>query len=181
MIASGAERSCGSCSLCCKVLGIAALMKPQGKWCPHCRIGSGCGNYEARPEECRTFSCLWLTQSFLGPQWKPDRAGFVLATEQGGARLIVYADPGKPAAWRTEPYYGQIKAWARAAVAQRRQVLVFVNSRATAVLPDREIELGALAPGDRVVYRERRDAAGRPILDADVLRGPGASTAASTR
>jgi hypothetical protein len=171
MTSPGADRSCGSCSVCCKVLGIETLGKPQGTWCPRCKIGIGCGDYDNRPQECRTFACLWLTQSFLGPEWKPERAGFVLAAEHGGARLVVYVDPGKPTAWRKEPYFRQIKAWAAAAAARRHQVIVFVNNRAVAVLPDREVDLGLLKPGDKVVSRERHDASGRPVLDVQVLPG----------
>ena len=43
-----ANRDCGSCSLCCKILGIAALDKPVGQWCPNCVQGQGCAIYADR-------------------------------------------------------------------------------------------------------------------------------------
>lgn len=163
---TGNTRNCGSCTLCCKVLGIAALEKPLGRWCPHCRPGKGCGIYETRPQECRTFHCLWLTESFLGPEWKPDRAKFVLYLEHGGARLVVQADPGAPANWRSEPYYSQIKAWAAAAANEQRQVVVQVNEQLTVVLPDRDVPLGAVRPGERIVTR-RRLVGGEAVLEVE--------------
>src|SRR5436305_14221849 len=43
-------RSCGDCTLCCKLLSITELEKPIGKWCPHCEIGKGCKIYDCRPQ-----------------------------------------------------------------------------------------------------------------------------------
>jgi hypothetical protein len=34
-------RSCGSCTLCCKLLRIEALDKPRDIWCRHCAVGRG--------------------------------------------------------------------------------------------------------------------------------------------
>jgi hypothetical protein len=45
------ERSCGDCTLCCKVMAVEALGKPAGSWCSHCKPGRGCLIYETRPEE----------------------------------------------------------------------------------------------------------------------------------
>jgi hypothetical protein len=69
-----AGRSCGGCTMCCKVLGITELQKPVGKWCKHCEIGYGCRIYETRPAECRTFHCAWLVDDrfsdiFCFRQW----------------------------------------------------------------------------------------------------------------
>ena len=46
--------------MCCKVYPIPILNKQEGKWCAHCAIGSGCRIHEDRPEQCRSFVCLWL-------------------------------------------------------------------------------------------------------------------------
>lgn len=150
-----ATRECGSCTLCCKVMGISALDKPRGRWCPHCKPGKGCGAYDVRPDECRTFSCLWLGEGFLGEEWRPDRSKLVLYTEHGGARLVVQTDPGAAGVWRREPWYGQIRAWAAAAASTRRQVLVVTGDVTTIVLPDREENLGRLREGDKVIVHER--------------------------
>ena len=35
------KRTCGTCTLCCKVYDIPAVAKPMGKWCDHCDVGKG--------------------------------------------------------------------------------------------------------------------------------------------
>jgi hypothetical protein len=64
-------KSCGGCTLCCKVLSIKELAKPQGAWCPKCSVGRGCSIYAQRPEECRAFTCGYLQLDYLGPVWWP--------------------------------------------------------------------------------------------------------------
>ena len=150
-------RACGACTLCCKVYDVPSLAKPAGRWCGHCKPGRGCGIHDARPDHCRAFHCLWMMADWLGPEWKPDRARMVLTIDPATRALLVQVDPGHPAAWRAEPYRSQLRRWAAAGAADARRVVVFVNKRATLVLPDREIEVGLIEPGDRIVLREHGD------------------------
>ncbi|MFD1704535.1 hypothetical protein ACFSCV_16125 [Methylopila henanensis] len=147
------ERICGECTLCCKVMAISALGKPMGRWCPHCAPGRGCGTYETRPEECRTFHCLWLSRETLGPEWRPDRAKFVIYGSPERDALIVQVDPGAPSAWRRDPYHPTFRAWSRAAAAERQHLVVMVGEQATVILPDRDVPLGPVRPGDRILSR----------------------------
>lgn len=98
MTAVGAPpRSCGSCSLCCKVMSIPELEKPAGSWCPNVRLGSSCGGcaiYETRPESCRSFACAWL-DGFLPENLKPDRSKAVVTASNAGW-LVVHVDPKYP-------------------------------------------------------------------------------------
>ena len=110
-------RGCDGCTLCCKVMAIEALGKPQGTWCPNCAGRGDCAIYEARPAECRTFSCSYLVDPKLGPAWEPRRSRIVLVCEAGSNRIVAHVDPGRPDAWRRAPYYQQLKAWGRQAVA----------------------------------------------------------------
>jgi hypothetical protein len=153
-------RACGSCTLCCKVYDVPALEKPAGVWCRHCRPGRGCGIHETRPQHCRSFHCLWMTQAWLGPEWKPERSKLVLSVDPATHFLFVQVDPGAPNAWRADPFYRHLKQWAAAALQRQRHVVVFNNKSATVVLPDRDVALGPLGPGDRIVARERRTASG---------------------
>ncbi len=78
------KRTCGDCTACCTRLRIEALHKPQCRACPHLADAGGCGIYERRPNECRTFICGWL----LG--WgteddRPDKSG-VIVTVPGRTR-----------------------------------------------------------------------------------------------
>lgn len=154
------EKQCGECSLCCKLLGIAALDKPQGQWCTHCAAPKGCSIYERRPQECRDFACLWLENLALGPEWQPARCKMVLYLIDGGARLIVHVDPGSPEVWRLEPYYRQLKAWARQWIRTGPHVAVRIGSRLVAILPDRDVDLGHVAKGDKIFIGERMSPAG---------------------
>src|SRR5690349_7136698 len=70
------ERSCGGCTACCKTHSVAILNKPSGAWCKHCKIGVGCGIYEERPEECKSFKCSWL-MGIGGQQYRPDKVKIV--------------------------------------------------------------------------------------------------------
>jgi hypothetical protein len=155
-----AGRACGSCTLCCKVYDVPSLEKPAGSWCRHCKTGRGCGIHETRPQHCRSFHCLWMLAPWLGPEWKPDRAKMVLTVDPVTRFLLVQVDPGQPGAWRREPYYGQLRRWASAALAEGRQVVVFVNKNATVVLPDRDVPIGLMEPGDRIVLRQRPTVSG---------------------
>ena len=99
---------------------------------------------------------MWMLETWLGPEWKPEKAKLVLTVDPVTRFLLVQVDPGSPGAWRRDPYYGQLKNWAAAGIAQGRQVIVFLNKSATVVLPDRDVPLGIMGPNDRIVARERR-------------------------
>ncbi|MDX7949599.1 hypothetical protein P7D22_00200 [Lichenihabitans sp. Uapishka_5] len=146
-------RSCGTCALCCKVFAIAELDKVPGQWCRHVVQGRGCGIHDTRPQTCRQFFCHWLRNPRLGPEWQPNRAKFLIYTEMGGRRMVVVPDVGAPTAWRSQPFYAQFKRWAALGASRNNQILVFVGKRATAILPDRDLDLGIVEVGDEVIYR----------------------------
>lgn len=164
-----ATRSCGACSLCCKVLGIAALEKPRGKWCSHCRPGRGCTIYEERPEECRTFRCLWLLDFRLGDEWKPSNCKFVIAADTENNRVDIHADASAPGAWRREPYISTLRQLAAAALGQGGMVLAIEGGRSTLVLPDRGVDLGILREDDRVFVQDVQTPNGRRY-EASVIK-----------
>ncbi|MCA3613270.1 MAG: hypothetical protein IOC55_12780 [Methylobacterium sp.] len=144
-------KTCGTCTLCCKLFPVPPLEKPAGKWCPHVVQGRGCGIHETRPGLCRAFDCQWLENPDLGPEWKPEIAKFVLSIYPGTNSLAVTVDPGFPGNWRQEPYLRNLRRWAEAALRQGDQVIVLTGGKATAILPDREQELGEIGPGDSIV------------------------------
>lgn len=144
-------RDCGSCTLCCKVYDNPDVGSVAGSWCQHCQPGRCCNIYATRPQQCRDFFCLWMTQAFLGPEWKPDKARFVLTMDPATSWLFAQVDPGAPQAWRKEPYLTQLRRWAAAG---NRPVVVFLNKSATAILPDRDVPLGVIAADERLVLRE---------------------------
>jgi hypothetical protein len=146
-------KSCGGCTLCCKVLKITALSKPHGTWCTHCQPGVGCRVYDDRPEECRTFLCGWLVNSQLGPEWKPDKSRLIITNAADGNGLAIRCDPGYPNAWRKEPYRSQILQWAKAAKPQDGPIVVAIGNRLTVIAPEGEFPLGEFGEGDQI-FRE---------------------------
>jgi len=94
------SRECGTCTLCCKLLGVEELNKPVGVWCSHCRKGEGCGIYPTRPEVCRIFECLWL-QGILPEKLTPQRTHCVFALAEDGKVCTVNADPDYGQPWET--------------------------------------------------------------------------------
>ena len=146
-------RSCETCTVCCKAFGIPELDKGPGQWCRHVVQARGCGIHAERPQTCRLFFCHWMRNAALGADWRPDRAKFVMYTEMEGRRLVVARDAGAPTPWRRAPYLPQLRRWAALGATKGHQILVFVGDRATAVLPDRDQDLGRVEIGDRIVYR----------------------------
>jgi hypothetical protein len=143
-------RSCGDCSMCCKIMQVDEFDKPQGVWCRHCAPGrGGCTIHESRPSVCRDYFCGWLISSNLGPEWQPSISKMLINFERDGLRISVHVDPGHPVAWRREPYYGQFKQWCRQFAGQK-MVVVFVKRRTTVVLPDKDVDLGDLGPIDDI-------------------------------
>ena len=76
------HRSCGDCTLCCKVLGIEdeAFSKPAGQLCGNC-TGTGCAIYETRPFTCQTFYCLWRRVEAMAEDARPDKTGVIFTLE----------------------------------------------------------------------------------------------------
>jgi hypothetical protein len=162
-------RACGTCTLCCKVYDVPAVESVAGQWCRHTKQGRGCAIHATRPDHCRAFHCLWMTEAWLGPEWKPERAKMVLSLDPVSRHMNVQVDPGQPNAWRREPYYGQLKRWAVSSLAQKRHVLVHLNKTTTVVLPDRDVPLGAFEPGDRMVAHERMTPQG-VVIEVEKVR-----------
>jgi hypothetical protein len=162
-------RRCGACTLCCKVLGISELGKPQGQWCPHCASGRGCKIYDARPQECRTFYCGYLTWNMMDDRehWFPAKSKMVVVSEEEGTCIAIYVDPGRPAAWQEKPYYSDIKHWSVLASIQTHHVLLRIGKRTIVVFPDSEVHLGVVADDERIITFEASTPRG---LELDALK-----------
>jgi hypothetical protein len=146
-------RSCGSCTLCCKAVGVAEIAKPGGVWCRHCVSGKRCTIYEQRYASCRTFYCEWMMQKALGPEWKPDRAKFVLVNTDASRHLTACVDPGYPSAWRRSPYYEQLRQWAAEGLHRFPDLHIvnaMIGSRCIVILPDREVDIGDLGSDEMI-------------------------------
>lgn len=138
-------RDCGTCSLCCKVMAIGYMdpPKPAGKWCQHCTPGQGCAVWAERPQGCADFNCDWRKNPRLPDAWRPDRCGFVIHQQAPHMPIEINVDPGRPDAWRKEPYYSALKQAAQAEVANRGSIVVLVGARQWLMLPDSDVPIPA--------------------------------------
>jgi hypothetical protein len=146
--------------MCCKVPYIEEFEKPPGVWCEHAAAGKGCTIYGSHPTSCRAFYCLWMLDGSFGPEWKPDRAKFVVYIQRNGVNLQVAVDPGFPQAWRRAPYYAWLKQWAREGAEHGAFVFVRIGQRIIAMLPDRDEDVGDVGNDDDLVVARRVTPAG---------------------
>lgn len=101
------KRSCGDCTLCCKLVPVKSLAKPANKRCQHQRH-TGCAIYKDRPWECQLWSCRWLEGNDTADLPRPDRSRYVIDKMPDVIRVDgkvvdvvqVWIDPKHPEAWR---------------------------------------------------------------------------------
>ena len=143
-VSAAPGRECGTCTLCCKVYPIPALEKPAGVWCRHCTPGKGCGIHDAPPDQCRAFFCLWMMDGKMPPEWRPDRAKFVLSRSRRNRYIYGQVDPGAPGSWRRAPYYDRLRAAAKDLLAKRSFIVMLEGDQATLITPEGELPLGKI-------------------------------------
>ena len=75
------ERRCNGCTLCCKLVPVAQLMKPAGKPCAFQRFGKGCTLHGSAsyPSSCSLWACAWLQEPDAALP-RPDHAHYVIDT-----------------------------------------------------------------------------------------------------
>lgn len=106
-------KSCGPCTMCCKVLDIPELNKPPGPLCPSCIASRGCSIYHTRPQVCRDYECEWLMERALGAKFRPDLTGVILMEDADGDEYRAVCDPAKPMAWLKPLVFKHLLAKAR--------------------------------------------------------------------
>jgi hypothetical protein len=164
-------RACGTCMMCCKVPAIEEFAKPPGVWCRHALSGRGCGIYPDRPASCQAFYCLWMQDESFGPEWKPEKAKFVVYLQRNGVNLQVAVDPNYPNAWTKAPYQARIRRWVADGAERGHFVFVRIGSRMIALLPGGDVDLGRVDTHDEIILSRRPAAAGF-AYDVEVRRPP---------
>lgn len=74
-------RTCGECTLCCKLLPVRELEKPANTRCQH-QCSKGCKVYHTAemPVSCKVWNCRWLVNDDTHDLPRPDRCGYVIDT-----------------------------------------------------------------------------------------------------
>ena len=122
-------RTCGDCTLCCKLMGVPELKKPSARWCASCDQGKGCTVYEERPPSCRNFQCFWLMDENFPEEFRPDRIHALAAFNDAPDSCVLHVDPAHPKAMRSAEVQALtdalLKAYAR---------VFFVSGKESAML-----------------------------------------------
>jgi hypothetical protein len=143
--------------LCCKVLKVEGLGKPAGAQCAHCTVGSGCGIYNTRPQECRLFNCRFLEDAALREEWRPSKSKIVVTVTSDRQRIGAHVDPDRPGAWRREPFYSTFKSWARDLASHPDrvgQMYVAIGKHMIVILPDRNVDVGIVEDDEIVITKK---------------------------
>lgn len=106
---TGGQRTCGSCTLCCKIVSVVDLQKPAMTWCQHCNIGRGCRIYEQKPASCVSFDCMWLVNEWIPDSLRPDRCKIVFEGLYGTKVVLALLNKGNDEAYRQEPAWSLIE------------------------------------------------------------------------
>jgi hypothetical protein len=124
--AEATEKSCGSCTECCRMMAVPELYKPAWIYCGSCAKGVGCKIYPDRPQTCRDFMCGWLMAPYMGPELRPDRC-HVMLYQPDADTIVALGDPDRPEAWRAPNVLELLHFLAE--VFKDRAVLVRVENR----------------------------------------------------
>jgi hypothetical protein len=127
------EKSCGSCTECCRMMAVPELYKPAWTLCSNCAAGVGCKVYQDRPQSCRDFNCGWLMAPYMGPDLKPERS-HVVFFQPDRHTIVANCDPDRPDAWRAPAVMDVLYQLARNFA--DRVVLVRVEDRFWRITPD---------------------------------------------
>ncbi|MBI3439146.1 MAG: hypothetical protein HY054_10970 [Proteobacteria bacterium] len=125
-----------------------------GVWCKHCDVGAGCVIYETRPRECEVFYCLYRTAKGISELWRPRDSHMVMTHEPQATRINVWVDTEFSGVWRNPQYLRPLRQLAQNMLRRRGSLIVWEGNHGTAILPDREINLG-LAMHKQIVVMGR--------------------------
>jgi hypothetical protein len=132
-------------------MAIPEISKPDNAWCGHCEIGKGCSIYEQRPQMCRDFFCLYISDPTLDERWNPLNAHFVLRAHE--KCIFVQVDPQRPDAWKHEPYYSALRNCARAIYPSGMLIYVKIGDRTIMLTPECDVDLASGDSSEGVTIR----------------------------
>jgi hypothetical protein len=78
-----------------------------------------------------------------------------------GNLIALHVDPSDPTAWRRQPYFQQLKEFARKAADNKQQVVVYIKNRVIVIFPNKEVDVGTMNPGDHLVVKRGTGPHGR--------------------
>jgi hypothetical protein len=91
---------------------------------------------------------MWTVASALDDEWRPDIAGFVIASND--MQIFIDVDPANPQTWRAEPYYSILKRWSARNKQRFLTVIVRTPTESIVIFPEADIILGPPRQGVEV-------------------------------
>ena len=90
-----ANRECGECTACCVDLLIddENFKKPADQACANLMEKGGCKIYNQRPSVCQDWYCAWRFMAQLDENWRPDRSGILVRSDENGIIFQPIRDP----------------------------------------------------------------------------------------
>jgi hypothetical protein len=160
-------RSCGTCTMCCKLYPVPAMDKPANVWCKACKPGKGCGIWETRPPMCQDFHCHWMLDVEVGANWKPEICKFIM-NFQAANTMWVKVDPGHKTAWKQEPYYSVLKRWSKDFIDAGGYILIDEGLTAYCMTPSEDVAVSS--HGKKVDFHVRTTKVGLTAVYDVVIR-----------
>lgn len=160
-------RSCGSCTMCCKLYPVPVMDKPQNVWCRECKPGKGCGIWETRPQFCRDFHCHYILDAQVGEDWKPNISKFIMNFQSANI-MWLKVDPAHKMSWRTEPYYSVLKRWSRDFIDAGGYLLVDEGFTAYCITPSDDVVVSR--HGVKVDFHIKTTKVGMTVVDEVVIK-----------
>jgi len=122
------KRTCGECSMCCKLIKIEEISKPAGEWCQYCAPrNGGCTIHGSHPQACKQFQCHWL-KGLGSESIRPDKSKviFLKRTIEDNPTIVVLVDPTRPDAY----LQGEVWQIIRGIIKEGRKVMLGVGESA---------------------------------------------------
>jgi len=91
----------------------------------------------------------------------------IVAREPSSNRLAIYVDKGVEGKWRSEPYYSDIKHFAKVCVKNKELLFVLEGKNQIVVFPDKEQFLGAVDEDSFVISRKIGEEFDAIVVDKD--------------
>ena len=66
---------CGDCTICCTLLPVPVLDKPEGQDCVHCN--KGCMIHATKSDYCKSFNCAYVQMDHVSETLRPDICGVI--------------------------------------------------------------------------------------------------------
>ena len=70
------HNECGTCTLCCEILPIPEIPKPENVLCSNCTKNQGCNIYSSRPKSCIDFRCLFIETDMV-EELRPNKCNII--------------------------------------------------------------------------------------------------------